>query len=196
MVDPERDIAQLEALLKKLEKEYDQFFAGQLRREPAATENTALALIRAYGTRPIQNATLAFKFNSLVARYNSFRTVWTRRLREKEEGRGPGAHLRPAAAAPAGGPEVAEYLSMDPRHESRRLQHLFDTYRHLREECGEPTERLKVESFQRVLAEKVDKIKQSQGCEAVLIRVVKEAGKTRIVAKPFRRPPAGTSEGS
>jgi hypothetical protein len=192
---PEQDIAHLETLLRQLEKEYDQFFSGLVRREPAAAENAVLAIMRAYGGRPIQNSSLAFKLNSLVARYNSFRTVWTRRLREKEEGRpGPAAAPRPAAAQrqerrrqahTAANP--AEYLTSDPMHEARHLSQFFETYRRLREECGEPVDKLRAESFQRALAEKVDKIKRERGCEAVLVRVVADGGRTRIVAKPFRR---------
>jgi hypothetical protein len=194
-IKPEQDIAQLETLLRQLEKEYDQFFCGLLRREPTATENTLLTIVRAYVSRPIQNPTLGFKYISLVARYNSFRTVWTRKLREKEEGRVGGSsvvrHVAPPRPEPRRPAHTAanpgEYLSSDPLHEPRHLGQFFETYRRLREESGEPTAKLRVESFQKVLAEKVEKIKREQGCEAVLIRVVKEQGRTRIVAKPFRR---------
>jgi len=200
---PEQDIAQLETLLRQLEKEYDQFFCGLLRREPTATENTLLAIVRAYVSRPIQNPTLGFKYTSLVARYNSFRTVWTRKLREKEEGR-VGAcsvvrHATPQRPEPRHPAHTAadpgEYLSSDPLREPRRLEQFFETYRRLRDESGESTARLRVESFQKALAEKIEKIKREQGCEAVLIRVVKEQGRTRIVAKPFRRQakPSGSS---
>jgi len=192
----EQDITQLETLLRRLEKEYDQFFSGFLRREPTVTDNAVLAIVRAYVGRPIQNSTLGFKYTSLVARYNSFRTVWTRRLREREEGRAGGSGVaRPVASSrpeprhplhTAANP--GEYLSTDPLHEPRRLEQFFDTYRRLREECGEPTAKLRVESFQQALAEKVEKIKREQGCAAVLIRVTNEQGRTRIVAKPFRRP--------
>jgi hypothetical protein len=192
---PEQDVAQLEILLRQLEKEYDQFFSGLVRREPAATENAVLGIVRAYGGRPIQNSSLAFKMNSLVARYNSFRTIWTRRLREKEEGRpapaGAARHATPprperkrpsrAAATPA------EYLAADPLHESRHLGQFFESYRRLREECGESVDKLRAESFRKALAEKVEKIKRERGCEAVLMRVVNDGGRTRIVAKPFRR---------
>jgi len=197
---PEQDVAQLEILLRQLEKEYDQFFSGLLRREPAVTENAVLGIMRSYGGRPIQNSSLAFKLNSLVARYNAFRTVWTRRLREKEEGRpGPAAAARPAPsprqepkrqAHTAANP--AEYLTSDPMHEARHLAQFFETYRRLREECGEPVDKLRAESFRRALAEKVEKIKRERGCEAVLVRAVNEGGRTRIVAKPFRRQ-AGTA---
>lgn len=197
---PEVDIAQLETLLRQLEKEYDQFLAGLLRREPAVTENAVLAVIRAYAGRPLQNNTLAFKYNTLVARYNSFKTVWTRRLREKEEGRGPSAAAAPQRRAAAlveprdpdrprapGFVPLTEYLAADPRHEQRHLAQFFETYRRLREQVGESNERLRAESFQRALADKIAKIKSEQGCEAVLVRLVTENGRTRLVAKPFRR---------
>jgi hypothetical protein len=192
---PDQDIVQLETLLRQLEKEYDQFFCGLLRREPTVTENAVLAIVRAYVGRPIQNPTLGFKYTSLVARYNSFRTVWTRRLREREEGRVGGSCVaRPAAPArpePRRQAHTAanpgEYLSSDPLREPRHLEQFFEAYRRLREESGEPTARLRIESFQKALAEKVEKIKKEQGCEAVLIRVTSDQGRTRIVAKPFRR---------
>jgi len=200
---PEQDIAQLEILLRQLEKEYDKFFCGLECREPTATENAVLAIVRSYVGRPMQNPTLGFKYNSLVARYNSFRTVWTRKLREKEEGRASGLGVARPVALPRAEPRHAaqstanpgEYLSSDPLHEPRHIEQFFETYRRLREESGEPTATLRVESFQKALAEKVEKIKREQGCDAVLIRVTSEQGRTRLVAKPFRRPvkPPGSS---
>lgn len=190
---PEQDIAQLEALLRQLEREYDRFLSGQERCEPARTENQVLALVRAYASRPLQNSTLAYRYNSLVARYNAFRTVWGRRQREREEGRGPQRGARRAAGAAdghgaaAGGAGPAEYLASDPRHEQRRLAQFYETYRRLRAEGGEPVARLTPEGFRRTLAERIEQIKREQGCESVLVRVVSESGRTRIVAKPFRR---------
>ena len=192
---PEQDIAHLETLLRQLEKEYDRFFCGLERREPTATENAVLAIVRAYVGRPMNNPTLGFKYTSLVARYNSFRTVWTRKLREREEGRAAGAaaarHAAPARPEPRHPPHTAanpgEYLASDPLRETRHLEQFFETYRRLREASGESNAKLQVESFQKALAEKVDKIKREQGCEAVLIRVTSDQGRTRIVAKPFRR---------
>ncbi|MHB8835023.1 MAG: MXAN_5187 C-terminal domain-containing protein [Candidatus Methylomirabilia bacterium] len=193
---PEQDIAEFETLLRQLEKEYDKFFCGLERKEPTVTENKVLAIVRAYAGRPLQNPTLGFKYTSLVARYNSFRTVWSRKLREREEGRVLGSCSARPVTPPRPEPRhpvrtaanPGEYLSSDPLHEPRRLEQFFETYRRLREESGESSAKLRVESFQKALAEKVEKIKREQRCEAVLIRVVSEQGRTRIVAKPFRRP--------
>jgi hypothetical protein len=193
---PEQDIAQLETLLRQLEKEYDQFFCGVLRREPVATESAVQALVRAYASRPLPGNSLTFKYTTLVARYNSFRTVWSRRLREREEGRAGGACVaRPVVLAKLEPPQPgktaanpAEYLTANPMHEARRLEQFLETYRRLREKVGEPTANLTPAAFQKALADRVEKIKREQGCDAVLIRVVTEQGRTRIVAKPFRRP--------
>ncbi|HEY5998284.1 MAG TPA: hypothetical protein VI078_03170, partial [bacterium] len=89
MASPEKDIAQLETLLRQLAREYDLFLCGQQRIPPEKMEKEVQALVGAYASRPLQNSTLSFKYNSLVARYNAQKTVWSRRLREREEGRGP-----------------------------------------------------------------------------------------------------------
>jgi hypothetical protein len=196
MADIEQDIRQLEELLRELEKGYDAFFSGLERTPPTKAETAVQSIVRAYGVRPIQNSGLAFRLKGLTARYNSMKQVWARRLRAIEEGRGPAAQ-RPVAPHPQlhVRPPTTEYITANPQQEAQRIQHLFDSYRHLRQECGESTEKLKAESFQRALAEKVQKIKEAHRVDSVLIRLVKDGGKTKIVAKPFRRrPQPGTGE--
>jgi len=73
-------------MLRQLEKEYDLFFAGQLKAEPFQTSGEVQKLFKLYMNRPFQNAGWQFKFNSLVSRHTALRTVWTRRLRERERG--------------------------------------------------------------------------------------------------------------
>jgi hypothetical protein len=193
MASPEKDIAQLEALLRQLGREYDLYFAGQQRVPPEKTEKELQAIVGTYASRPIQNSTLGFRYNSLVARYNALRNVWSRRTREREEGRGVvGRGLRPPEpekpkAPPARGHRHGEYLASEPQHEQRHLSQFYETYRRLREQAGESVGRLNPEGFQKALADRIAQIKREQRCEAVLVRVVSENGKTRIVAKPFRR---------
>lgn len=197
---PEQDLPQLEAFLRELSFKRDQFLIGQERTPPDELERKVNAIVRAYATRPIQNAALNFKYSALVARSNALRAVWTRRLREREEGRGLGNALARAAKSAQeeeqrqkvhrptlGAARPGEFLSADPQHEQRRLQAFYEHYRRQREELGEPVGKLRAESFQKALAEKIAKIKQEQGCEAVVVRLVTDGGKTRLVAKPFRR---------
>jgi hypothetical protein len=193
MASPEKDIAQIEVLLRQLGREYDLYLCGQQRIPPEKTEKELQAIVGVYASRPIQNSTLSFRYNSLVARYNALKTVWSRRTREREEGRGVLARVpRPPAgekptAPPARSRRPGEYLASEPQHEQRHLTQFYETYRKLREQAGESVGKLSAEGFQKALADRIAQIKREQRCEAVLVRVVSENGKTRIVAKPFRR---------
>jgi hypothetical protein len=199
---PEQDIARLETLLRQLEKDYDKFLSGQERCEPCKTEKEVVALVRAYASRPLQNSTLSFKYNSLVARYNAFKTIWSRRQREREEGRGPQRAARPPAGPrpvtpPARGhAHPDEYLASDPLREQRHLAQFYENYRRRREQVGESVAKLTPEAFGKTLAERIEQIKRQQRCEAVLVRVVTENGRTRLVAKPYRRGAGGDGAAS
>ncbi len=181
MVDIERDVVTLANLVRKLEFEYDQFLSGTTHKEPLHTESAVLALIKVYAGRAVQNPAVRFKFNNLVARYNSFRKVWTRRLRERDEGRIIG---RPRKASP---PPRNEVGTAAPRKDKKQTEQLFVRYKRLRRQSGESTDRLRLENFQGMLAEKVEILKKSKNCEAIEVRLVKNQSKYRIVLSPCRR---------
>ena len=68
MADPEKDIAQLESLLRRLEKEYDQFLVGLLRREPAIGRCMVRNLFR-YATAHVELPTEIVPLKALDARF-------------------------------------------------------------------------------------------------------------------------------
>lgn len=108
--DFDREMQALEAELKRLELEYNQFFAGRLPRLPWETRKRVEALVRRYDRMPMQNTAERFRFQTLQARFSSFAELWDRTLKAKEEGRLVGGRARrgtptapaapPAAAAP------------------------------------------------------------------------------------------------
>lgn len=195
MVDEvEDDLARLEGLMKKLESEYDQFFSGLVRVLPNRTEKTVQALIREYARRTIQNPGLRFRYANLVARYNSYSTIWGRRIREREEGRAPGRPRRGSSPPPERGSSAAgktvrarAFVSAGSLDRSEPLEDIFHSYKELREECGESTERLRMENFSRVLVEKIDKMRSGTQCEKVEVRLRREDGKCRILLRPCRK---------
>ena len=66
------------------------------------------------------------------------------------------------------------------------MQDIFENYRSMRAECGESTERLCLENFTNILADKVEKMKKTKKCEKVEVHLRKEKDKTRIVVRPHR----------
>ena len=66
------------------------------------------------------------------------------------------------------------------------MDEIFSTYKDLREQCGESTERLRLESFSRILTEKVEKMRASRNCDKVEVRLRTENNKCRILVRPCR----------
>jgi len=194
MVDEiEDDLARLEQLMKKLESEYDQFFSGLVRGLPNRTEKAVQTLIRDHGRRAIQNPGLRFRYANLVARYNSYRTIWGRRIREQEEGRVVGRPSRGSspqrvreAAAAGQHAGTRSFVSAGSLGRKEPMEEIFHSYKELRKKCGESTERLKLENFSRVLVEKIEKVRSGKNCEKVEIRLRRDNGKCRILLRPCR----------
>ena len=185
----ENDLSNLEESLRKLEWDYEQFFGGQTRVLPLKREQSVQSLIRMYSGRAIQNPALRFKYANLVARFNSFKRVWDRRVREMEEGRTFGRPLK-SAAPPAkqrtAAPPPTSFLAGDLRGDEGTMKEIFRQYRSMREETGEGTDRLRLENFTRILADKVEKMKRDKNIDKVEVHLRKSKNKTRIVVRPHR----------
>lgn len=93
--DFNREMNRLEAEIKRLEVEYNQFFAGRLPRLPWETRARVEQLVKQYDRMNFSNTAQRFRFSTVQAKFMSFCELWERNLRAKEEGRGP----RPRAAA-------------------------------------------------------------------------------------------------
>ena len=74
--ETERDLDRLEGELKKLEAEYNMFFAGRLPRPPWETRTRVEALVKQYDRAHIQNYAERFRFWTLQARYAAFVDLW------------------------------------------------------------------------------------------------------------------------
>src|SRR6185436_12690664 len=82
----QNDLNALDNKLRELKSAYDQYFLGMERFEPTRLRDEVANLVKKYSGVTIQNTSLKFRYNSLTARYNSFQALWTRTLREIEDG--------------------------------------------------------------------------------------------------------------
>lgn len=102
--DFDREMQMLEAEIKRLEAEYNMFFAGRLPRPPIETRNRVAALVKRYDRMYIQNTADRFRFTMLQTRYAKFCELWERQIVAQEGGR---LRARKAAAAAAAPPAPA-----------------------------------------------------------------------------------------
>jgi hypothetical protein len=103
----EKHMQHLDAEIRRLEAEYNMFFAGRLPRPPFETKNRVHALVKKHDNSFIRNTADRFRFESLQTRYYKFIELVEKQMTARELGR-PGIG-RPVKAPPA--PAAPQALS-------------------------------------------------------------------------------------
>jgi hypothetical protein len=185
--DIERDLARLEADLRKLEGEYNMFFAGQLPRPPWESRAQVESLIRRYDRAHIQSHVDRFRFATLQSRFATFADLWDRGLRAREEGR-PGPFFR-APAPPAGKPaapsdHILHVATLaDPVREIDKARDLYERLMEARREVGEET--VPFHKFVNLLRDQVTRLRKA-GSPEVAFRVAVTHGKVSFTARGLK----------
>ena len=186
----DRDLQVLESDLRKLEGEYNMYFAGRLPRPPWETRSRVEAVIKRLDRSVIQNYGDRFRFTTLQSRFAAFVDLWDRGLRSREEGRpGPFAQRTPAVPkkAPAKADDKDKVLFAasfkDPLKEMDKLQDLYDTLRDAREQRGE--QNIPFHKFTELVKAQVSKLKKD-GAPEVAFRVSVKDGKLNFTARGLK----------
>lgn len=193
--DFERELHVLETELKRLEAEYNMFFAGRLPRLPWDQRTRVDAMMKRFDRMHIQNTGDRFRFQTLQSRWAAFTELWERQLKAQEMGRrggrpafGGGApppvmpppadSAPPRRAAPAGPREAALSLS-DPSAQEDRVMALYEKVAQARKEAGEkPVEYARFTELVRAQVRK-----HGEGGREVAFNVDVKDGKVMLTAK-------------
>ena len=177
----------LEADLKRLEAEYNMFFAGRLPRPPWETRSRVEAMVKRLDRGHLQNYGDRFRLLTLQTRLATFVDLWDRGLRAREEGRaGPFSHVRANRAEPAKLPEdrvlfVAAFR--DPLQEMDKLRDLYESVAEARREVG--ADSVPFHRFADLVKTQVQKM-QATGSPEVAFRVEVKEGKVNLTARALR----------
>lgn len=186
----DRDLKQLEVEIRKLEVEYNMFFAGQLPRPPWETRTRVETLIKRYDRAYIQNYADRFRFSTIQSRYVAFSELWERALRAREEGR-PGPFFKPRTAerggdqpAATGGDRVLLVTTLaDPDRESDKLHQLYERISEARREVGEDNP--PYHKFVQLIKTQVKRSREA-GSPEVAFRVAVKDGKVNFTARALK----------
>jgi hypothetical protein len=105
--DFDKQMQHLDAEIRRLEAEYNMFFAGRLPRPPFETKNRVHALVKKHDNSFIRNTADRFRFETLQTRYYKFMELVEKQMLAKELGRpmigraAPSPPKAPPATAPA-----------------------------------------------------------------------------------------------
>jgi hypothetical protein len=182
--DLPRELQVLEIELRKLEIEYNQFFAGRLPRPPWESRKRVEQLVKRLDRAHIANYGDRFRFTTLQSRYAMFTELWERGLRTREEGRGGfGAAPKRDESAPVADPKnrvlhVAAFAN--PGSEGDKLRELYDRLSEARKSVGEAP--VPFSRFSELVQDQVGKLRQ-RGSAEVAFRVAVKDGKVSFTAK-------------
>jgi hypothetical protein len=112
----EREMIHLEAEIRRLEAEFNMFFAGRLPRPPWETRARVAALVKKHDQSFIRNTADRFRFESLQNKYAKFLELWERQMTNKELGR-PTLGAKRASPPPA---PVADAAKAKDKHKDEK----------------------------------------------------------------------------
>jgi hypothetical protein len=182
----DRELLHLEAELKRLEAEYNMYFAGRLPRPPWETRKQVDRLVKRLDRMHISNYGDRFRFTTLQTRYSKFLDLWDKAQRAREEGRpGPFVHQKAEAKKPDKPPEKVLHVATfnDPVREIDKLRDLYDSLAEARREAGQ--DQIPFHKFADLIKTQVSQIKQKGGGD-VAFRVAVKDGKVAFTAKPTK----------
>lgn len=194
-----------EETLRKLKTNYDLFFAGVRKLPPSEDRRRLDALVHELGKERMRDNSLRFRFNTLLGRYNQFRELWGRRMREREEGPldfrrrsqafggsaegGPPETPPPPGAEPArprGTPSNGEtYVKVTEATASAAAQRLFEQISEAQRELGKGG--LTLAQVEQIVRSQSDLMRSRYAVDAVGFRVEIADGKVKLKAKPLQK---------
>ena len=184
----EREMAYLESEIRRLEAEFNMFFAGRLPRPPWETRAKVDALVKKHDRSAIRNTADRFRFESMQNRYQKFLELWERQMTNRELGRPIPGGRRVAATVPKGeqarppDPNVIRFQrDQELTPDSAPVQRLYERLAAAKQQAGEPP--LAFDRLAAVVKAQVEKF-AAEGRD-VAFRITMADGKVRLTAKPI-----------
>ena len=186
LTDLQKDLLTLAAEIKRLEAEYNMFFAGRLPRPPWEARGRVEAMIKRHDRGHISSTSDRFRFEMLQARFQKMIEVWDRGLRAREDGR-PGPFAKPRPQAPRAEADSSKVLHVtalrDPLREMDKVHALYDSLMEARRGLGEDV--VPFHRFAALVKDQVSKLRDS-GTGEVAFRVAVKDGKVNFTVRGLK----------
>jgi hypothetical protein len=180
----DEQLKRLEEDIRRLKIEFDIYFNGASKRPPYDTKGRVETMLKRLGDDRSLSFAQRYLFNSLTARFTSFRELWRRTMQGREEGRDAAAAARASARDEASQMESSTTFICDDAHRDvPTVKQLYDALIDAKMKCGEPTEDLSFPRFHHLIATKTDNLKDRLGCERVRFSIDVEGGRVSFKAK-------------
>lgn len=190
------EIDKLEEQVRKLKMQYDQFFRGLRKLPPTEDRKRLDEAMRDQLRGKLRDNAARFRYHSLVATYNRFQELWSRQMREREEGpmnfreRQRAMQAQPPEPPPAE-PERRPHVTQRPDDSYVRVastsngEAMGEIHRQVAEANralgkASPT----VEQVAALVAKQAEQLRGRYNVDSIAFRVETVDGKVKLKAKP------------
>jgi hypothetical protein len=192
------ELDKLEEDIRKLKNKYDQFFSGIQKVPPMQERRNLEVFVHELGKQKMRDNTRRFRFNQLLTRYNQYREMWARKMREREEGpldfrrRSAALNEPEKAAGPrrAAAPDVTRpgtdpYVKVMPSSNGEEVKRLYDQIEREHLKLGKmPT--ITFDQLRQMVLKQSELVRSRYHVDAVGFRVDGVDGKVKLKAKPIQ----------
>ena len=201
MIKTDEEMDRLEEVIRVVKNKYDQFFAG-IQKMPPTTERRAVEnLIHEMNKQKMRDNTRRFRFNTLTSKFNQYRELWGRKMREREEGplefnRRQAALGKPAPPPPP--PSIARstpssvtsgdaesYVKVAQGTNGDEVKKLFEQIQQQNSKLGKANN-VTFEQLSAMVEKQSEMVKSRYNVNAVAFRVETVDGKVKLKAKPVQ----------
>jgi hypothetical protein len=201
VIKQDEELDKLEEDIRKLKNKYDQFFSGFQKVPPILERHSLEVYIYELGKQKMRENARRFRFNQLLSRYNQYREMWGRRMREREEGplefrRRVAALAEPNTPPPPSQPEPAKtarvtnqppdsYVKLTAASNGEEVKRLYEEIEREHHKLGKPPS-VTFDQLRQMVQKQSELVRSKYGVNAVGFRVDVVDGKVKLKAKPIQ----------
>lgn len=179
----QEDLFELEEELKKLIIEYEKYFMGLEKREPLRQLADLERMTRKYLVSPINNTMLKFKYNTLVAKFSTYKQHWNKINLLIENGKYSRDRYRMSLHAKTVQAQSPTTPAPTPPPDEEMIR-LHRQYLAARKACNLPDKEIPIDSIRQVVEKQKPQLIAKHNCRTVDFKVVIEDGAPKIKAIP------------
>src|SRR5205085_9415988 len=196
VIREDKELDKLEEDIRKLKNKYDQFFTGITKTPPQHERHMLEVSIFEIGKQKMRDSTRRFRYNQLLSRYNQYRELWGRKMREREEGpmdfRRRAAALaeesqapRPQQAAPVTSPKGDPYVKLAAGSNGEEVKRLYADIEREHVKLGKRPA-ITFDQLRQMVQKQSELVRSKYHVDVVAFRVDVVDGKVKLKAKPIQ----------
>lgn len=194
------ELEKLEEDIRRLKNKYDQFFAGIQKFPPMTDRRQVEAFIHELNKQKMRDNARRFRFSTLVTRFNQYREMWARRMREREEGpidfkrRQAALIEEPAPQAPPPRPTTPArvtsegqepYVRVAAGTNGEEIQRLYERIQDEHSRLGKSSN-VTYDQLASMVQKQSEMVRSRYNVSEVAFRVETVDGKVKLKAKPIQ----------